>query len=72
MHAYREIRAKEGLRGMYGGLTPAVIASAVSWGGYFFFYENAKQRRLEALDPSKVHYCTRAVHLLTASHYSQC
>ena len=39
---------------MYGGLTPAVIASAVSWGGYFFFYENAKQRRLEAMDQSKV------------------
>ena len=40
---------------MYGGLTPAVIASAVSWGGYFFFYENAKQRRLDAMDQSKVH-----------------
>jgi hypothetical protein len=62
---------------MYGGLTPAVIASAVSWGGYFFFYENAKQRRLEAMDRSKVHRretlipaCTRDVH--TTAHFFQC
>ena len=33
----------EGIAGLYQGLTPAVIGSSVSWGGYFFFYENFKQ-----------------------------
>ena len=34
----------EGLAGLYQGLTPALIGSAPSWGGYFFFYERAKAR----------------------------
>ena len=28
------------------GIIPAVIASAGSWGGYFYFYENSKKRKL--------------------------
>lgn len=33
----------EGLAGLYQGWTPAVIGSAVSWGGYFYFYEAFKR-----------------------------
>lgn len=33
----------EGLGGFFAGWTPAVIGSAVSWGGYFFFYEKFKK-----------------------------
>ena len=33
----------EGMAGLYQGLTPAVLGSSISWGGYFFFYENFKQ-----------------------------
>lgn len=34
----------EGIRGLYQGWTPAVLGSAVSWGGYFYFYEGFKRR----------------------------
>jgi len=34
----------EGVRGLYSGWTPAVVGSAVSWGGYFFFYERFKRQ----------------------------
>jgi solute carrier family 25 (mitochondrial folate transporter), member 32 len=37
----------EGIRGLYQGWTPAVIGSAVSWGGYFYFYEGFKRRLIE-------------------------
>jgi solute carrier family 25 folate transporter 32 len=37
----------EGIRGLYSGFTPSVIGSAVSWGGYFFFYEGFKRRLVE-------------------------
>ena len=33
----------EGMAGLYQGLTPAVLGSSISWGGYFFFYENFKR-----------------------------
>ena len=33
----------EGVRGIYQGLTPALIGSAASWGGYFFLYEKMKK-----------------------------
>ncbi|KAH9259301.1 hypothetical protein BASA81_002344 [Batrachochytrium salamandrivorans] len=32
----------EGIRSLYMGLTPALVANGVSWGSYFFFYEKAK------------------------------
>jgi hypothetical protein len=35
---------KEGVPGLYKGLTPALVANGISWGGYFLFYENAKNR----------------------------
>ena len=46
--AFQTIVSKEGMRGLYQGAVPALLASAASWGGYFYFYENAKQRKLQA------------------------
>lgn len=40
----RTILKLEGFRGLYKGLTPALLANGVSWGGYFLFYEHAKNR----------------------------
>jgi len=34
----------EGVRGLYQGLVPAVIGSAVSWGGFFYVYETMKRQ----------------------------
>lgn len=39
----RYIIRHEGVSGLYQGLTPAVIGSAVSWGGYFYLYEGFKK-----------------------------
>jgi solute carrier family 25 folate transporter 32 len=44
MRIFRGIIKHEGLAGLYQGWTPAVIGSAVSWGGYFYLYENFKQQ----------------------------
>ena len=38
----REILLREGFRGLYAGLVPAVLAASASWGGYFYFYEHIK------------------------------
>jgi solute carrier family 25 folate transporter 32 len=37
----------EGVAGLYQGWTPAVLGSAISWGGYFYFYEGFKQRLVD-------------------------
>ena len=37
----------EGYIGLYRGLTPAVIGSALSWGGFFIIYEEIKHKMLE-------------------------
>ena len=42
--AFRTIQRQEGFLALYKGLSPAVFANALSWGGYFFLYENAKSR----------------------------
>ena len=47
----------EGVKGLYRGLSPAVIASGLSWGGYFFFYENSKNRMVNYY---KVRFVKRA------------
>lgn len=41
---FRAVVRQEGVLGLYQGLTPAVVGSSVSWGGYFFFYEGMKKR----------------------------
>ncbi|XP_010254696.1 PREDICTED: folate transporter 1, chloroplastic isoform X2 [Nelumbo nucifera] len=43
-HAIFTIARTEGLKGLYAGFYPAVLGSTVSWGLYFLFYNNAKQR----------------------------
>jgi solute carrier family 25 folate transporter 32 len=44
MRIVRGVIRHEGISGFYQGLTPAVLGSAVSWGGFFFVYEGFKQR----------------------------
>ncbi|ACI64160.1 hypothetical protein THAPS_38111, partial [Thalassiosira pseudonana CCMP1335] len=44
--AKRVIRT-EGYAGLYKGLTPAIIGSAASWGGFFILYEEMKQVMLQ-------------------------
>jgi len=38
------IVTEEGWRTLFSGLRPALVASALSWGGFFYFYERAKAR----------------------------
>jgi solute carrier family 25 folate transporter 32 len=47
----RTVLHKEGFKGLYQGLTPAIIGACASWGGYFYFYENAKKRKLANRPP---------------------
>ncbi|KAG7338001.1 mitochondrial carrier protein [Nitzschia inconspicua] len=49
----RGVIKHEGIRGLYQGLTPAVIGSAGSWGGFFYVYE-AMKRQLQ--DYKSIHY----------------
>ena len=48
----RGVIRHEGISGLYQGLTPAVVGSAISWGGFFFVYEGLKRemRHLKASD----------------------
>ena len=39
----RGVIRHEGIQGLYQGLSPAVVGSAVSWGGFFFVYESFKK-----------------------------
>ena len=43
-NAFRSIVKEEGVKSLYQGVNAAMFGSAVSWGLYFFFYENAKRR----------------------------
>jgi solute carrier family 25 folate transporter 32 len=38
----------EGFRGFFQGLSPAVFAASGSWGGYFYFYESSKERKVNS------------------------
>ena len=42
MRVVRGVIRHEGFAGLYQGLAPALIGSAVSWGGFFFVYERFK------------------------------
>ncbi len=45
----------EGVKGFYQGVTPALFAASGSWGGYFYFYEKSKTRKLsKKVDGSKL------------------
>ena len=37
----------EGFGALWQGWTPAVLGSAISWGGYFYFYEGFKRKLVE-------------------------
>jgi solute carrier family 25 folate transporter 32 len=47
--AMRGVVRHEGFLGLYQGLAPALVASALSWGGYFYIYEGTK-RRISGID----------------------
>jgi hypothetical protein len=47
--AFRTVIANEGYKGLYQGMSPALFAASGSWGGYFFFYERSKNRKLAKL-----------------------
>ena len=49
---FRGVLKYEGVRGLYQGLVPAVVGSAVSWGGFFYVYETMKRQ----LKYSKLNY----------------
>lgn len=42
-NALQTISRKEGIKGFYAGITPALVAGGISWGLYFFFYSHAKE-----------------------------
>jgi len=42
----------EGIVSLYNGLSPGLLASSISWGGYFFFYETFKNQLLELQKPN--------------------
>jgi solute carrier family 25 folate transporter 32 len=44
IRVFRAVIRHEGVAGLYQGLSPAIIGSAFSWGGYFFVYEGMKRR----------------------------
>jgi solute carrier family 25 folate transporter 32 len=44
----RNVFLKEGFRGFFQGVSPAMFAASGSWGGYFYFYEKSKNRKLQA------------------------
>lgn len=44
MQMFRGVLKYEGVRGLYQGLVPAVVGSAVSWGGFFYVYETMKRQ----------------------------
>jgi solute carrier family 25 (mitochondrial folate transporter), member 32 len=47
VRAMQGILKYEGMQGLWVGWTPAVIGSAVSWGGYFYFYEGFKRKLVD-------------------------
>lgn len=49
-HAFRTIVAEEGVRSLFRGMSPALYGSALSWGLYMFFYQNAKERYARLAD----------------------
>lgn len=52
----RSVLRSEGASGLYRGMTPALLASSGSWGGYFYFYELSKKRKLGLLNSGNANY----------------
>lgn len=49
-HGFRSIVAEEGARSLFRGMSPALYGSALSWGLYMYFYQNAKERYARLAD----------------------
>ncbi len=47
LQSVRTVVREEGAHGLYQGMSPALFAASGSWGGYFYFYEKSKARKLE-------------------------
>jgi solute carrier family 25 folate transporter 32 len=45
--SFSTVLRNEGIRGLYRGVVPATVAAAGSWGGFFYFYEYSKARKLQ-------------------------
>eukprot|EP00934_Nitzschia_sp_Nitz4_P002043 Nitzschia sp. Nitz4//scaffold62_size106224//18990//20103//NITZ4_004344-RA/size106224-augustus-gene-0.100-mRNA-1//-1//CDS//3329555820//2043//frame0 len=57
LRVMRGVVRHEGVAGLYQGITPAVIGSAVSWGGFFFVYEGCKKElRHQRAGPDAANY----------------
>jgi solute carrier family 25 folate transporter 32 len=73
MRIFRGIIKHEGVIGLYQGWTPAVIGSAVSWGGYFYLYENFKKQlatyKLQSSGTPVTPEALRATHLNSADNF---
>lgn len=52
LQSFKVVLGEEGFRGLYQGMTPALIAASGSWGGYFYFYELSKARKLANKGPT--------------------
>jgi solute carrier family 25 folate transporter 32 len=50
--AVRSVIQNEGFPGLYKGMAPGIIASTGSWGGYFYFYELSKRRKISQRESS--------------------
>ena len=57
----RSVLKSEGTSGLYRGMTPALVASSGSWGGYFYFYELSKKRKLGLLNNGDANYGDESV-----------
>jgi hypothetical protein len=44
--SFRQVMRSEGPKGFFQGMSPAVLGASGSWGGYFYFYEASKKRKL--------------------------
>jgi solute carrier family 25 folate transporter 32 len=50
LQAASKVVRKEGVRALFNGLTPALLGSALSWGGFFYFYERFKPEEAGAVN----------------------
>ena len=50
VQAASSVIRREGLRSLFNGLTPALLGSALSWGGFFYFYERFKPQQSTAIN----------------------
>lgn len=61
--AFGQVLRNEGVKGLYQGMSPALVGASGSWGGYFYFYEQSKERKLRKLQSTG-----KGSSLLTADH----